>query len=506
MARSLDQLLARVPRGRAVTAAEVAVAAAAAGRVLVVLDDDPTGTQSVAGLPVLLDWEPASLAWALGQGCPAVYVMTNSRSLPPAEAEHRNREVVRSAFAAAATAGVRVDFVSRSDSTLRGHFPLEPRTLAAELTAVTGEVVDGLVVVPAFPDAGRVTVGGIHYAGNPDDGFLPVGETEFARDATFGYRNSDLREWVAEKSGGEVRADEVAVIDLATLRLDPAAAVAILRSLTQGQPVVCDAVDENDLRLLALALAGAEAAGSRFVYRVGPPFVRAVVGQEARVPLTRAEVAGIGSPPGPGPGSTGLVAGLGGARNDEHRGLDSRTVGGLVVVGSHVGLTTRQVERLLVRRHPTTLELDVPTALGDGAGAYLAELSRRAAAALGHGNVVVRTSRTLVRSDDAQASLAVARRVSAAVVSVVRQVLAVRPPRFVVAKGGITSSDVAAHGLGIRRAMVRGPLLPGIVSLWEPMDGPALGIPYVVFAGNVGGPESLADVVDLLSPREGAER
>ena len=152
------------------------------------------------------------------------------------------------------------------------------------------------------------------------------------------------------------------------------------------------------------------------------------------------------------------------------------------------------------------LELDVPTALGDGAGAYLAELSRRAAAALGHGNVVVRTSRTLVRSDDAQASLAVARRVSAAVVSVVRQVLAVRPPRFVVAKGGITSSDVAAHGLGIRRAMVRGPLLPGIVSLWEPMDGPALGIPYVVFAGNVGGPESLADVVDLLSPREGAER
>ncbi|MCB1255217.1 MAG: hypothetical protein KDB39_18685, partial [Austwickia sp.] len=77
--------------------------------------------------------------------------------------------------------------------------------------------------------------------------------------------------------------------------------------------------------------------------------------------------------------------------------------------------------------------------------------------------------------------------------------LAQRPPRFVVAKGGITSSDVAARGLSIERAMVRGPMLPGIVSLWEPIDGPARGIPYIVFAGNVGGPSSLAEVVHKLS-------
>ncbi|MFL6027106.1 MAG: nucleotide-binding domain containing protein, partial [Friedmanniella sp.] len=109
------------------------------------------------------------------------------------------------------------------------------------------------------------------------------------------------------------------------------------------------------------------------------------------------------------------------------------------------------------------------------------------------------TSRQLVAPADRHEALAIARRVSTALVEVVQQVLAVRPPRFVVAKGGITSSDVAARGLGIERAMVRGPMLPGIVSLWEPVDGPARGIPYIVFAGNVGGPESLADVVDLLA-------
>jgi uncharacterized protein YgbK (DUF1537 family) len=52
--------------------------------------------------------------------------------------------------------------------------------------------------------------------------------------------------------------------------------------------------------------------------------------------------------------------------------------------------------------------------------------------------------------------------------------------------------------LGIRRAWARGTLLPGIVSLWEPVDGPAAGLPYVVFAGNVGDDDALASVVERL--------
>ncbi len=483
MAVPLDDLLDGVPAARPVTAEEVATRAASTGRVLVVLDDDPTGTQSVADLPVLMDWTVESLTWALRRGTAAVYVMTNSRSLPPAEAETRNREVARNAADAAERAGVRVDFVSRSDSTLRGHFPLEPLTLAEEVQAAPGRPVDGIVVVPAFGDAGRITVHGIHYAGNPTDGYTPVGQTEFARDATFGYVSSDLREWVAEKSAGTIPAERVHLIDLIGLRTDPAGTVARLRSLSDAQPIVCDIVDEVDLRLLALALDEAEALGSRFIYRVGPPFVRAMIGQPGRAPLQAAEVAEI-----------------------RRGGLAEHAVGGLIVVGSHVGMTTRQLELLLAQPvPPLELDLDVATLLSDRADAHIADVARRAAAALATGNVVVWTSRTLVRTDDPDESLAISRRVSTAVVTVVQQVLAVRAPRFVIAKGGITSSDVAARGLGIRRAMVRGPMLPGIVSLWEPMDGPARGIPYVVFAGNVGGPESLAVVVDTLSPLTGTK-
>jgi uncharacterized protein YgbK (DUF1537 family) len=109
------------------------------------------------------------------------------------------------------------------------------------------------------------------------------------------------------------------------------------------------------------------------------------------------------------------------------------------------------------------------------------------------------TSRLLVKRDDPTESLRIARTVSAAVVAVVQRTLAAHPPRFVIAKGGITSSDVAAYGLGIRHGIVRGPMLPGIVSLWEPVDGPAKGIPFVVFAGNVGDDRSLLEVVRVLS-------
>ena len=71
-------------------------------------------------------------------------------------------------------------------------------------------------------------------------------------------------------------------------------------------------------------------------------------------------------------------------------------------------------------------------------------------------------------------------------------------PAWVVAKGGITSHDVAARGLGIRRATVLGQLFPGLVSVFRPVDAApeAVGTPYVVFAGNVGDETTLASVID----------
>ncbi len=468
----------------------------------IVLDDDPTGTQSVANLPVLTSWKPEDLAWALETHAPAIYVMTNSRSLAPEAAEVVNREVVSATYAALAAVGEReVAFVSRSDSTLRGHFPLEPRVLAEEVRAhspLAGreeEEIDGIILVPAFPDAGRITVDGVHYAGSKEVGFTPCGESEFARDATFGYRSSHLAEWVEEKTAGAVSSSSVISVRLDDLRANLETVRAQLRGAHSHIPIVVDAVEESDMRALALALADVEAEGKRFLYRVGPPFVRARIGQEPSAPVSEEELSQILSAPS---GSithevTGQVQGR----------------GGLIVVGSHVGLTTRQLAKFEETDHPIRVELDVAKVVATAGSedeemtpalaGYLSHVAGEIAGALVSTHVVVSTSRTLVTGRDAEDSLRIARLVSTALVQVVREaVLSVRPG-FVVAKGGITSSDIASKALGIGKARVVGPMLPGIVSMWQARDGIAKGVPYIVFAGNVGNEESLREVVARLN-------
>jgi uncharacterized protein YgbK (DUF1537 family) len=462
-----------------VNAAAIAASVAESGRVFVVLDDDPTGTQSVANLPVLTRWEETDFLWAFGyraetRTTPAVYVLTNSRSLDPVEAAARNKEVVTNALKAAAKTGTTLGFVSRSDSTLRGHYPLETDVIAATLAEVSGESTDGVVIVPAFPDAGRITIGGVHYVRGATGSLTPVAETEFAKDASFGYRNSELAKYVEEKTAGRVTAADVIVLNLDIIR-GGAKRIADAVAPAQGStPIVADVVTENDLRALSLGLAEAESRGKRLLYRVGPPFVRARIGQGEHAALTGDEA---------------------------FAGTSPATGGGLIVVGSHVGVTTRQL-KVLTERHPSarTVEIQVEALLNEAHSAdHITATVSAIVAALAVGDVIVHTSRLLVSTNDPAESLRIARTVSAAVVAVVNRTLKARPPRFVIAKGGITSSDVASHGLQIRHAMVRGPMLPGIVSLWEPVDGPAQGIPYIVFAGNVGDDQSLFDVVSKLS-------
>ncbi len=478
----------------------------AGARRLVVLDDDPTGTQTVHDVPVLTRWRLDDIRWALRQPAPGFFVLTNTRSLTPGDAAARNREVAETCHAAAREEGVALAFASRSDSTLRGHFPLETDVLA-DVIARHGPAADMVLLSPAYIDAGRVTVDGVHWV-RTGATLTPVADGEFARDATFGYRSSRLAEWVEEKGGGRIRAGQVTTIGLDVIRSGDAAALdAALRPghvppaadahgstpppaspvrpddapETAPRPersprvVVADAVTDDDLRATALAVLRAEAAGARPIYRVGPSFVRARLGQDASPPLDDARL----------------------------RALTGRSAAhGLIVAGSHVNLTTRQLTRLRETRPVTDIELDVETILDrTRAERHLRDVAARAAAALTERPVVLSTSRRLITGADADESLAIARRVSAALTRATGEIVAARRPAYVVAKGGITSSDIATGALGIDRAWARGSLLPGMVSLWEAASGPAQGLAYVVFAGNVGDDDSLATVVERLEYR-----
>jgi uncharacterized protein YgbK (DUF1537 family) len=455
--------------------ARIRAAHATAGRRIAVLDDDPTGSQTVHDVAVVTALEPEEFAAGLATPGSTCFILTNTRSLPDARAVQLNTTVGRTLLELGAQLNAPIQLVSRSDSTLRGHVIAEMRALDAARRDLTGHSYDGVLLAPAYLEAGRFTAGDVHFA-RVGDQLLPVGDTEFAQDATFGYTSSNLRDFVAEKSGGTIRAADVHSIGLDDIRLGGPTRVAdILTGVRRGGFVVVNATDYADLEVVVLGLLQAEAVGRSFLCRTGPSFVRALAGLEPKDPLTTAELWPTGSPAGHG----------------------------LVVVGSHVGLTSRQVQIARSRGGLTEVELDVATLLAPARrDAHVDEVTSRVIAALADSEVLLYTSRTVVRGADAAGSLEIAQTVSSAVVEVVRGARTGKPA-WVVAKGGITSHDVAVHGLGIRRAEVVGQVLPGLVSVFRPVQAPTevVGVPYVVFAGNVGDDTTLAYVIDLLRGR-----
>jgi uncharacterized protein YgbK (DUF1537 family) len=445
---------------------------AADGVLLGVLDDDPTGSQAVHGVQVVTVLDERAYAAALAGPAATCFVLTNTRSLDEPAAVETNRRAARGLISVAERDSVRVQLISRSDSTLRGHVMAEVAALQATRREMLGRGFDGVLLVPAFLEAGRLTAGDIHWA-RTGAGLAPVGETEFARDAAFGYTASDLRDFVAEKSGGAIAPEDVRSISLEDIRLGgPPRVTELLAAIQDGAWVVVNATEYSDLDAVAFGVMAAERAGQEFLFRTGPSFVRALAGLGPRAPLRGPDIWPAGRPSGHG----------------------------LIVVGSHVSQTSRQVAALRAHGVTTDIELDVPAIIGGTRTGDVAATARQVTGALSRSDVLLYTSRARVTGRDAAGSLAIGRQVSAALSRIVRAALAAKPA-WIVAKGGITSHDVAVHGLGIRRAEVTGQLFPGVISVFRPLEAApeAIGVPYVVFAGNVGDEGTLGQVVSILN-------
>jgi uncharacterized protein YgbK (DUF1537 family) len=416
-----------------------------------VLDDDPTGVQTLAGIHVLLAWDEGDVRAAL-DGRPSVHLVTNARALAP----ERVRSVTASAArtARAGTPGARV--VLRGDSTLRGHLLEEVEAVASVVTAGR---VPPLLLVPALPSAGRVTVGGVHLL-ERDGRFVPLHETEYATDGVFSYRTARLLEWAEERSAGLFRAGDGRELHLDDLRAGgPAAVVDALAELAAaGRPGVLapDAVTVGDLELVAEGYRRAVAAGSEALVRCAPAFVGVLAGTTARelVPAPRARD------------------------------------GVLVVCGSYLPATTAQLSVLVDERPGSLVEVD-PAALASDDAEAQAEVRQAAAAASERirdsALAVVATSRLRPPGTE---TLDSGERIAAGIAAVAGAIEP-RPP-VVVAKGGITSCVTIRDGFGVRAAEVVGPVLPG-VSRWR-----AAGRDYLVVPGNVGNDRLLADIVALV--------
>lgn len=298
---------------------------------------------------------------------------------------------------------------------------------------------------------------------------VPAAATPFAKDAAFGYRNSNLKAWVAEKSGGQVAAESVVSISLDDLRSGgPEQVAQKLLQLSNGTHAIVNCVTLRDMQVFVSGLLRAESQGKHFLYRTAASFVQMRAGLPTRPLLSAAQMNATSAN------------------------------GGLVVVGSYVPKTTGQLGALLASPQVAAIEVNVSALLDDST--QQGEISRASTLAeqlIRSGqDVVIYTSRTLISSDNAERSLQIGRRVSHSLVAIVNAIQT--PPRYLIAKGGITSSDLATKALGIRRAMVMGQILPG-VPVWQAgNESRHPGMPYIVFPGNVGGESALLDVVNQL--------
>lgn len=405
----------------------------------IVLDDDPTGTQSATAVTVLLESSADILTDSL-QNSDSVYVQTNSRSIGQSEAVALVGQVRRDALEAATRLHDDVRFVLRGDSTLRGHVFAESEVFASDESII--------VFVPAFPDGGRTTIDGMHLV-LIDGQQIPADQTEYAADPVFPFAHGRLDDYVAEKS------DRPGIlVPLAAVRAGALADV--LRDAPPGSVVLPDVSDNADITIIAAAITTAQLAGRDIVVRCAAPLAAALAG-----------VASDGLLPTPLLGEPRPT---------------------LLICGSHTQGATRQLAPVVsIWGEPVTVDTalvftDIAAASDAVAISALSQLNER-------GLAIIMSERT--RSTEHN-TLEHGRRVMEALTAAVH----VLEPEVevVIAKGGITSADVARIGLGARTARVLGQVLPGI-SVWQFQGFDGHEILYVVVPGNVGGPDTLTNVL-----------
>lgn len=438
---------------------------------IIVLDDDPTGVQTVHDISVYTDWSYESIKKGFLEDCKLFYVLTNSRGFTVEQTTKAHLEIGETVAKVADELGMEYVIVSRGDSTLRGHYPLETELIRQMAEKHGTRKVDGEIICPYFKEGGRFTIDNVHYVKYGDE-LTPAGETEFAKDRTFGYKSSNLKEYVEEKTEGKYKAADVVDISLDELRaLDYEGIEKKLLSVSGFGKIVVNAVDACDLKVFCVALYRAMAKGHSFMFRTAAGFVKEFGAISDKPLLTRKDMVTIDT-----------------------------NAGGIIVVGSHTKKTTSQLEALKTVPGIEFIEFNSDLVLDeDQFKEEIASVIKKEEELIQSGTTVaVYTKRKLLslENDTPEAALVRSVKISDAVQSLVGSLKVT--PAFVVAKGGITSSDVGTKALQVKRATVLGQIRPGI-PVWQTGEESRFpGIPYIIFPGNVGEETTLKEAVEIL--------
>lgn len=438
---------------------------------IIVLDDDPTGVQTVHDIYVYTDWSEESIRSGLLGSGKMFFILTNSRGLTQRQTIGLHRTLTENILKVSKETGVDFLIISRGDSTLRGHYPLETKVIKEVLESKQYNSIDGEILFPFFKEGGRYTASDIHYVA---DGMslIPAGETEFAGDKTFGYKSSNLCEYIEEKTGGEFKKESVTSITLESLvSMDIEGIKNQLLVVKSFNKVIVNALDYKDVEVFCIALYKAMNSGKNFLFRSAAAFVKVMGGVTFRPYLTREEM------------------------------ISTNQNGGIIVAGSHTAKTTEQLKELEKIEKVFFIEFNSDLVLENRLEEEVNRVLNICSKYIAKGQtVVIHTKRKLLvlKDDTPDKALLRSVKISAAVQDLVGKLEVC--PAFVIAKGGITSSDIGVKALKVKKALVLGQAKPGIPVWKTGSESKFPGIPYIIFPGNVGDKTTLKEIVEILIP------
>ena len=296
----------------------------------VVIDDDPTGSQTVQDCLLLLKWDCSTLIKGFQSKSNLFFILANTRSLSENDAKLVIEEICKNLETVIASEAYEEEiiFISRGDSTLRGHNFLEPSTINSCLGPF-----DATFHIPAFIEGKRLTINGSHFVDNK-----PIGQTIFARDKNFGFETSNVKNLLFEKSKSQINFEDIQNLLLSDIEIlnDEENNIVFkkLKNLKNNKHVIVDAENYSQLKKFSLIIKKLTKQ-RKFLFRTAASFISSISEKKS---VSQAETF---------------------FSNLRIKDKDKIFLPGLIIVGSYVELSTIQLENLLEISNCNPIELDV---------------------------------------------------------------------------------------------------------------------------------------------------
>ncbi len=296
----------------------------------VVIDDDPTGSQTVHDCLLLLKWDYSTLVKGFESKSNLFFILANTRSLSENDAKLTIEEICKNIKAVIASQFYEEEiiFISRGDSTLRGHNYLEPSSLNSCLGPF-----DATFHIPAFIEGKRLTINGSHFVDK-----TPINKTIFARDKIFGYETSNVKDLLFQKSKSQINIEHIQNLLLSDIKIlnDDENNIVFkkLKNLNKNKHVIVDVENYSQLNKFALVIKKLTKQ-KKFLFRTAASFISSISEKKS---VSQSEIF---------------------FSNLRIRNKEKSFLPGLIIVGSFVELSTIQLQNLLEISNCNPIELDV---------------------------------------------------------------------------------------------------------------------------------------------------